>query len=233
MDDETIDRLRARTLAAVRKADIRRRRVHRGVLSVIAIAVAASLTAGGFALAASEPPPPLDPDIAFEQYQGGIAEQWAELHEKYPEAVRPNVSFVRFITKEEEDVVVAACLRAQGIPAVIDENGVGTLTPIGQEQEYDLAWFACTVQFPLDPSEYQPPTDEEMYFLYRYYLDEQIPCLEARGYDISAPPGFDDFLARWWAGEMWAPYTEVEVSDFATLEDIQDACPPLPPELRP
>jgi hypothetical protein len=233
MHDETIDRLRARTLAAVRKADIRRRRVHRGVLSAIAIVVAASLTAGGFALAAPEPPPPLDPDIALEQYQGGIAEQWAELQERYPDAVRPNVRFVRFITSEEEPVVIAACLREQGIPAVLDENGVSTVTPIGQEQEYDLAWFACAVQFPVDPSEYQPLTDDEMYYLYRFYVDEQVPCLEALGYEISTPPGFDDFRARWWSGEMWAPYTEVAVSDFATFEATQDACPPLPPELRP
>jgi hypothetical protein len=233
MDDETIDRMRTRTLVAARQADVRRRRVHRVSLSAIVLVVAASLTAGGIALTAPEPPPPLDPDVAFEQYQGGIAEQWAELQQKYPDAVRPRVGFVRFITSEEEPEVIAACLRAQGIPAVIDENGVGTTTPIGEEQRYDLAWFACAVQFPVDPSEYQPLTDDEMYFLYRFYVDEQIPCLEARGYEISSPPGFDDFRARWWSGEMWAPYLDVVENDFQRFLATQEACPPLPPELRP
>lgn len=72
-----------------------------------------------------------------------------------------------------------------------------------------------------------------MYFLYRFYVDEQIPCLEARGYEISSPPAFDDFRARWWSGEMWAPYRDVVENDFEQMMATEQACPPLPPELRP
>lgn len=234
MDDETIERLRARTLAAARSTDRRRRRLHRGALVAIAVTVTGALTAGGFALTPPAPPPPLPPDVAWEHYTAGIEAQWAELQETYPDAVRPDVEFVRFVTAQEEPAVLATCLREQGIPAVLDENGVGTTTPIGEEQRYDLAWFACAVQYPRDPSEIQPPTDDELYYVYRFYVDEQMPCLEERGYDISAPPGFDRFRDDWRNGEAyWAPYSDVTESDYATMMATQEACPPLPPELRP
>jgi len=233
MNDLELDRLRDRTLAAARVSDIRRRRRHRVIATLGAGAVVALLTAGGLALAAPPPPPPLPPDQEYSWYESGVEELWLNVLEEHPHAVRPDVEFVRFITEDEEAEVIFGCLRAQGIPAVLDEHGVSTTVPIGSEEQYQVAWFACGVQYPLSPNENLPFTDDELRHIYRYFVEQLRPCLEARGYDIPPAPGFEEFRARWWTDDTWAPSRYVMPSDEEELFAAEAACPPMPSDLRP
>ena len=231
--DESIEKLRGRTLEAVRRADARVRRRHRAAAVVSTVVVAALLTAGGVALTAPPPPPPLTPEEEFASYEDRIEARWAELRDLYPGAVRPDVEFERFITQKEEGEVVGACLREQGIPAETDEHGWNVQVPIGEEREYDLAIFACEVRFPLSPSLFQPFTDDELRYTYAYFVDQLRPCLIGRGYDIPTPPSFEEFAERWWTEETWGPYQDVVELDAEAFDATVEACPPMPPDLRP
>jgi hypothetical protein len=233
VDDLQLDRLRDRTLAAARESDIRRRRRHRAVAALGAAVAVALLTAGGLALAAPPPPAPLPPDEEYSLYESSVEAHWLDVLEEHPDAVRPDVEFVRFVTADEEAEVTFACLRAQGIPAVLDEHGVSTTVPIGSEEQYRVAWFACDVQYPLSPNEHLPYTEDELRHIYRYFVEQLTPCLEARGYDIATPPGFEEFRARWWTDDTWGPYVDVVEPDYEAFRAAEAACPPMPSDLRP
>jgi hypothetical protein len=231
--DKHLERLRTRTLEAARRVDRRVRRRHRIAALVSAAIGVALLTAGGLALAAPPPPPPLPPDEEMELYEEGIEARWADLQAQYPDAVRPDAEFERFITLDEEGEVGAACLREQGIPAEIDETGWHVEIPIGQEREYDLAMFVCDVRFPLSPSLIQPFTDDELRYIYRYFVEELRPCLQGRGYEIVPPPSFEEFHDTWRAGHSWSPYRDLNETDADAFMATQEACPPTPSDLRP
>ena len=236
--NEALERLRTRTLEAARQADKRVRRRHRATALVSAAIAVTVLTAGGLALVAPPPPPPLPPEVEFEMYEGGIEELWADLQARYPDAVRPDVEFERFITYDEESEVIAACLREQGIPVEIDEYGWTYSIPVGpleydQTREFELALFVCEVRFPLSPSLYQPFTEDELRYTYRYFVEQLRPCLQGRGYEIGAPPSFEEFRSRWWTDETWSPYRDVVETDADAFMATEDACPPTPPDLRP
>jgi hypothetical protein len=231
--DAHLERLRTRTLEAARLVDKRVRRRHRVTALVSAALGVALLTAGGMALAAPPPPPPLPPEVEFELYEGGIEELWDKLQARYPDAVRPDVAFERFITQDEESEVIAACLREQGIPLEIKQHGWQVSAPIGEELEVELAFFVCEVRFPISPSLYQPFTDDELRYTYRYFVEQLRPCLLGRGYDIGEPPSFEEFRERWWTDHHWSPYRDVMENNSNAFVATTDACPPTPPGLRP
>lgn len=235
---EALDRLRTRTLEAARTVDKRVRRRHRATALVSAVIAVTVLTAGGLALVAPPPPPPLPPEVELEMYEGGIEARWAELQGRYPDAVRPDVEFERFITDDEESEVIAACLREQGIAVEINEYGWNVSIPVGpleydQTRAFDIALFVCEVRFPLSPSLYQPFTEDELRYTYRYFVEQLRPCLLGRGYEIGSPPPFEEFRARWWTDDTWSPYRDVIEMDADAFRSTEDACPPIPPDLRP
>jgi len=236
--NEHLERLRTRTLEAARQRDRRVRRRHRATAVAGAAIGVALLTAGGLALAAPPPPPPLPPEVEIELYEGGIEERWAELQARYPDAVRPDVEFERFITDDEESEVIAQCLREQGITVEIDEYGWNVEIPVGpqeyeQTREFELASFVCEVRFPLSPSLSQPYTEDEIRYTYWYFVEQLRPCLQERGYQIGVPPSLEEFRARWWTDDPWSPYRDVTESDADAFMATADACPPEPPDLRP
>lgn len=72
--------------------------------------------------------------------------------------------------------------------------------------------------------------------LYDYYRDFLRPCLMEEGYDVSAAPGFDRFVAGFDAtaedgGGPWDPFgeaTEGLAPSSTELQSIKQACPPYP-----
>lgn len=233
MDDIAIDRLRSRVLDAARRADVVRRRRHRVIAALAAAGVVALVTAGAVVLTAPPPPPPLPPTEQYALYETRIEAEWESLRERYPDAVRPDVEFERFLTDEEYDAVTLACLREQGIPAEIDQYGVGVRTALENEEEHRIGWFVCGVRFPLSPNESLAYTEDELRYIYRYFVEQLTLCLENRGYDIAPAPSYPEFRARWWTDDTWSPYRDVAERDAETARATESACPPMPPDLRP
>ena len=238
ISDKHLERLRSRTIDAARHVDRRVRRRHRATALVSAVAVVTLLTAGGLALTAPPPPPPLPHEEELGMYETRIEARWAELHALYPDAVRPDVEFERFLTKDEESEVYAACLRKQGVPVELNEDGWTVRLPAppleyDRKRAFDIALFVCEVRFPLSPSLSQPLTDDELRYTYRYFVEQLGPCLEVRGYEIGAPPTFEEFRETWWTDDSWSPYLDVKETDADVFMATEDACPPMPPDLRP
>lgn len=229
MDDLALAALRARTLAAARVSDRRRRRRHRATAAAVGAGLVALLTAGGLALAAPPPPDPLGGEEAYALYESAVEAHWADIQRRFPGAERPDADFERFVTRDEEPTVLAACLRGEGL--AVGPDGSTSASP-GTELEHELAWFVCTVRFPLSPNEYLPYTEDELRHIHRYFTEQLLPCLEGRGYEIGDPPGFDEFRARWWTDDTWSPYRDVAESDADAFAETERECPPLPPDLR-
>jgi hypothetical protein len=232
VDDHELERLRTRVLEAARTSDRRRRRRHRVVAVVTAGALAVLVTGGAVALAAPPPPPPLTSDEEYASYQRGIEAAWAELQARYPDATRPDAEFERFVTADEEGEVVGACLREQGILVEIDEHGWTVTVSPDEERSLGLALFVCSVRFPLSPNEHLPYTEAELRHIYRYFAEQLIPCLEARGYDLPAAPDYAEFRSRWWTDETWGPYADLRETDAERFLAAEEACPPMPSDLR-
>lgn len=233
MEEDTLDRLRSKVLEAARATDRRRGRRHRLVAVLATLAAAGLITAGALALSAPPPPPPLPPDEEYSLYLSSIEAEWDFILEDFPEAVKPDVSFEHFVTDDEYDGVMLECLNGQGVPAELGEHGVSVHMPSGTEETYRVAWYACNVRFPLSPNESLPYTEDELQYIYRYWVEQLTPCLVAEGYDIGAAPTYSEFRARWWTDDTWSPYLDVVESDGDAFRELEMTCPPMPSDLRP
>lgn len=237
MGDDTVgavrdwDAMRSRTWDAARRSERRRRRRHRVAAVAVAALVGASVTGAALALVAPPPPPPLDDDARWAAYLERVEVEWADLSARYPGADRPDVAWQRFITRAEEPAVLTACLTAQGIDVLATPSGPSVAAAPGEEERVDLAWFACGVQFPLDPNEFLPFTDAELDYWYAYVVNDLAACLAERGHVIHPPATAGAFREAYRAAS-WLSYSEVVVSDPDALERLERECPPIPPDLR-
>lgn len=227
-----VDDLRRRTIAAAHASDRRRTRRHRWVAGLSLMGVAALITGGAIVLTPPPGPPPLSRAESMALYRAGIEDEWMHLSAKYPDATRPDVDLVRFVGRDDYDAVTLDCLREQGVDARRDGYGVSTTVPKGAEMRYEVAWFACDVQYPLDPSVTQAYTDAELRYIYQYFVGPLSSCLIDRGYAVPDPPAFADFVDTWWTADSWSPYRDLAERNAEAFEATRAACPPMPTDLR-
>jgi hypothetical protein len=199
-------------------------------LLMLVAAVALTGTVAGVVWIQTHSGPPAWADSA---YRAGTEREWERLEVLYPLASRPEAKFERFVSDEEYQRVTVACLQRQGVSATVDELGVAASPPIGQEQRYALAWFACDVTYPLEIlTEEQPYEPSLMRETYRYFGEALVPCLEQRDYEIEELPTYAEFRQRWWTDDPWSPYRFVQETDAETVKENEVACPPMPQSAR-
>ncbi len=150
-----------------------------------------------------------------------------------PDAEVPEVAQVRLVTLEEWPFAIAECLSAQGFLATAIDGGLSAGAPAGQEMPYAIAYYVCSVEYPINPRQMVPLVDDQIRYLYDYYSQVMTPCLEAEGYQVPDPPSLQTFMSSYGQPGSWAPYTLVAeaVSSQEEWDRINRLCTQTPAEL--
>ncbi len=103
----------------------------------------------------------------------------------------PDVDVVRAVEPEELPALVTQCMAESGFVA----DSTGTITvPSDQTESLDLAYYTCYARYPIDEKYLQPLNAGQRRYIYRYWIDSEIPCLAGLGYSIPAPPSEQTYL---------------------------------------
>ncbi|MBX9717621.1 MAG: hypothetical protein K2X36_02115 [Microbacteriaceae bacterium] len=199
---------------------------------VTVLAVVLSLAA-----CSSELRPPELPDYSAAELEAQTAadNQRAldDLLRDFPDAEVPDVERVRLVSLEEWPLAMAECLSAEGFGAVAEGGGLSASAPFGQELPYAIAYYVCSVEYPIDPRVMVPLVEDQIRYLYDYYTQVMTPCLEAEGYEVPEPPSRQTFVSTYGQPGSWAPYTFVTeaVSSQEEWDRVNRLCTQTPAEL--
>lgn len=205
----------------------------RRYLSLLTIAGACVLLSGCMTT------PDTAPDTALTGVEAIVQEDldnaWESVLSEFPDAQRPDTEVVRFVDLSEIAVTLADCLFDAGWTNVsaTPDNGIDSGdVPIEQAEAYAIAYFTCYAMYPLDPRYNVPLSDDQIKRLYEYFVDELAPCLESRGFAVSAPPSEQQFVESYATDGGWDLYGEVAANvDEDGWYEINRACPQYPSDL--
>lgn len=94
---------------------------------------------------------------------------------------------------------------------------------------FNQSRFECEAQVGVAPNEL-PLTDDQIRIVYHHWV-KQKECLEDLGYEISAPPSEDTFVAQAKAdkvGAGWSPFAQITPME-GDLDEVFQQCPQMPP----
>lgn len=207
------------------------RRASRSPLLGLSAALLVAVLAG---CADSVPEPPhLDVTPAQEAEQATIdLQRYADaVLVRYPDAVLPAVDRVRYITTSEWGQTIADCLNEEGFDATTSpDGGLGTEQIDAQDEPYLIAMYVCNAKYPLDPRQTLPLVDDQIRYLYDYYVKVATPCLEGMGFEVTDPPSQPTYIDSYRVGPSWRPYEDAALrSSPEQWQQILTECPEAPP----
>ena len=126
-----------------------------------------------------------------------------------------------------------SCLQAQGLDAR-EVSGGFTVDGVGNSDAYLIATWTCATEYPTDVRLSGYLTDDQILYMYDYWVNRLAPCLKFLGYDLAPTPSREHYLQQVRSGSYWSPYFTSKALPLVDtpLEwhriDLQ--CAPLPPE---
>lgn len=164
-----------------------------------------------------------------------LDDAWRQVTTFFPDAQRPEVTTVRFISVHEWAQVKSDCLRELGFETqAMPDGGVSfAAIPAEQQESLQIASYQCEASYPIHPRLQLPLTDDEIDHLYRYLTVDLTTCLTAQGQRVPAAPSLEAYRSGTRSGQLqWSPYDEVITSSHEEWLDLQETCPLEPPDFR-
>lgn len=156
---------------------------------------------------------------------------WQMVTAMFPNAERPDVEVVRYVTAAEMPQAQADCMHEAGYPGVtVTPDGGVTLgggVPAEQWEAMHIAMYTCNVLYQLDPKFTAPLTDQRLGEAHDYFTAELIPCLEAEGYEVTNVPSRTTFIETY-EKTAWSPYAAVTPGSQDEWYRINEVCPQWP-----
>ena len=177
-----------------------------------AVAAAVLLALCGCAPTQTLPPAPagdeLDELIAVE-----LDFQWQYVGLP-PDGERPAVERERIVSGAEAQAVHHDCMVDAGYEDYTD--AVGAIFG-GASIAMRVAIYECSARFPVPPSEFNLYSENQLEFLYDYYVTSVIPCLEATGVHVKDVPPRDEFVhPERFNLFSWSPFEGLESSSHTS-----------------
>ncbi|GAB3606801.1 hypothetical protein GCM10027413_22100 [Conyzicola nivalis] len=175
------------------------------------------------------PAGPTEADV--DRYYDAIADaHWNALGFD-PAVPRPDIE-IGFTTAETWAEQVARCLNEAGFDGYSEQGGTllvtGDATNLEQSAEEKLANYRCQIAHQVRPVAGQILSAAQLEYVYDYYVRFLVPCLEARGEEITDMPDRESFLAESFVG-AWSPYWSSISADREEFARLRVECPPMPP----
>lgn len=146
----------------------------------------------------------------------------------------PEVAPVRHITPRESQEVYTGCLQDAGWGESGPDEGIEI--PAGQQESFNLAYYVCLQQYPVEEKYTQPLTTERLGVLYDWWVQHTVPCFEQQGWDVGEIPTREAFLAnpQWLPTERVAEQAgaDVKAGRIATMDEaLYGVCAGPPDEV--
>jgi hypothetical protein len=185
-------------------------------MKTVLLAGAIALGLAGCTLVAAEPPPPEGAELA-----GYIAEQQRQA----PQAVQLGGDAV-----VDFSLNGTSCLdHAQQFLARIDVTSISDDEVLRVSEQFDNEMVSCESGLVLDPNDGGYFSAAQLDYVYDYFQDSLVPCLQLQGLDVGFAPSRAEFAASsGWI--VWNPYSEL-AADLppSRSAEIRERCPELPP----
>lgn len=167
-----------------------------------------------------EPPQPTDAEL-----DAYIREQQDLLWYEYgsPQFERPVVQSVLVEPNEYNDLN-ASC--GAGVLTVVDaDGGIVSVTPVLSSE---IEQYECRVGQMLYPADVDYYTPAQLGFIYDYFHDVLVPCLQTQGLSVGFTPTREEFTAA--AGTVpWDPYTQLGANlPPSRADEIRLRCAAMP-----
>lgn len=188
-------------------------------------------------LAGCAAPAPVPPGATDAEAEAVVTEQlttyWSSLGLDQALGDRPTPQRIAFTTADSWASAQVTCLVAAGLDArevsggfAIDSDGALT------RSEGIAAQLTCLAQYPVDPRVDGFLSDAQALYMYDYFTERLVPCLELLGYDVPPAPARSSYLHLLRVGIPWTPYERADSGPIATTpaewEIIDAKCPALP-----
>ena len=198
--------------------------------ATLAIAVAAAVA--GCTTVPREIPGPTAQELKeFGQYVQDT--NWRSMNLPAGAIHRPEIAPERYIGQLEFTEVIRGCTRdhaRQNYRLLATYADARRLEKSGGGDYFDdLAWYECTVTFPIELDSLGLRSNAELTLIYEHFQRWVIPCLAAHGYTITDAPSREGFLED--GVVFWSPleslFREGTIGDteYSELRDECDAYP--------
>ena len=125
-----------------------------------------------------------------------------------PDDPRPEVERIRIVSMGEAEAVHRQCMVEAGYERF---NVITAAIYGGAGKEQRLAIYTCIAQYPTPPASFGLFSEAQLDYLYDYYMQVTVPCLEANGMAVAAIPSREDFLVpSTQLKQVWTPYYSVD-----------------------
>ena len=180
-----------------------------------------ALLLAGCATAQPEPLTGLTEDEQAE-YAQSFALQWSGIELEDP----PSVDVVAYLPADDWGAALSGCMNSAGYDGYVD-TGNGFFFPARSDSDeaQNLALYTCIGEYPVRADYSSYANHAQLEFLYDYFQDSLIPCIESSGFDVpDTAPARDEFVA-YTVIPRWNPYKAM--TQRATSE-LLGRCPPYP-----
>ena len=193
-------------------------------LKLAAASVPLLLSLAGCSLVATPPIGGLDPDQRDAYIAQSIEYAWQAAN--LPAVARPVVGKIQLVGIDEWGELIASCMANLGYTTYFGGLGGYTRTTLSAADDGErLALYRCTARIQLDPDAFAVLNAAQLDYLYDYYLESLIPCLEVNGIHIRTVQTREQFHDR--AGG-WNPYVSNGGALLGGTGRIAAKCPAYP-----
>ena len=158
-----------------------------------------------------------------------------QLRTHFPDATPSPTSVQRFVAKRDWASALSGCMQKAGFATTIAPGGGGVAInnlPKQQQEAYDLAFYYCQTEYPVNPVDTAPLSSDEAKFLYSYLTTTLANCLEKHGQSIPNPPSEQTFADSYSTTGGWTPYSYVSDVSESRWAELNKECPQQPAGFR-
>ncbi|MFF2276808.1 hypothetical protein [Agromyces sp. NPDC058126] len=190
-----------------------------------ALAAFAIVLSLGGSLVACSPEPEATTGLSASERERHV-QYLAQMAEFYAIEAPPIVEVERWVLPEEVTASVDSCLLDLGFRRLPD-----TTWEVPEEQwaAFQRESYVCTARYPPMPKYTGEWTERQISIQFDWTVDEVIPCLEARGFNIRDVPSRQVFLDSYLSDPFY-PFSQVPIS--LTNEErygLETECPQIAP----
>lgn len=148
--------------------------------------------------------------------------------------LRPATPAITLVTDEGWIDAYVGCMNSAGFDQYVVSVDGGSYSVTGDALMGSratgelIADYVCSASFEVDGRYDRLYNPAQIDYLFDYYQQVLVPCLQVRGFDIATPPTREQYVAGWGG---WHPYFAVIDSQQDRFFDdprVPEECPPTP-----
>lgn len=200
---------------------------------LVAVVATALAVAGCSAPPAIPKEKPLSAAEKQRQLRSDQQTDLAELQAEFPDVKPGHVTVNHFVHPRDWASTMHQCMLEAGFQTKVEGGGVTySNLPSEQLEAYNVAFYRCSREYPIDPMDSAPLSGDELKYLYGYRSGALTRCLLRHGISVATPPSEQTFADSYPVTGGWDPYSGATNVSRSQREKLVKACPPSPPGFR-